>query len=97
MSANDRIKSREIERLWQAATDYEFQFISGSAIGLVTAGVIQGKPKCMAVAAWQSDIWDAYYAAKARVNAGDRGVRVNFEQFGTIPYTVPELKEEIFG
>ena len=82
---------RTIEKLWKAAHDYEFEQISGSAIGLVTMGVMQGKPKCLLVAEWQKSIWDLYYTRKALLDEN-----LDFSSCGPIPHKVPELMEELF-
>lgn len=82
-------KSR-IYALWQAAHDYEFAQISGSAIGLLAMGVMQGKPKCIAVQNWIKSIWVEYYTRKASGSFNN-----DFSGSGSCPYTVPELMEEL--
>jgi len=83
-------------RLWQAASKYEREFISGSAIGLVTLGVLTQKPKAIAIAMWQQSIWARYYAKKADL-AGSELVQdmLDFSECGAMPYTVPDLMEEV--
>ena len=88
-------QDRMISQLWQAAHDYEYSEISGSAIGLVTIGVLQSKPKCLAVAAWQKSIWSLYYQRKALYASNKTYPSMDFSSCGKIPYTVPELMEEI--
>lgn len=79
-----------ITELWQAAHDYEYAQISGSAIGLITMGVMQAKPKCLAVRAWIDAIWAEYYSRKS--NGSDN---FDFSSVGPCPYTVPELSAEL--
>lgn len=79
-----------VARLWQAAHDYECAQISGSAIGLLAMGVMTGKPKCLAVQAWIKSIWAEYYTRKAALTQD-----YDFSFAGQIPYTVPELMEEM--
>ena len=86
-----------IAALWQAAHDYEYEQISGSAIGLLTLGVLTGKPKATAVEMWIHSIWALYYKRKAAAT-GDAPVApamLDFSCSGPIPYTVPELMAEM--
>lgn len=87
-------KVLNVEALWQAAHNYEYAEISGSAIGLVTMGVMQAKPKCVAVQNWIKSIWQLYYERKATMNA-DISPNVDFSSCGPCPHTVPELMEEL--
>ena len=68
----------------------ESQAISATVAGLVTRGVIQSKPKCMAVQAWVDALWAEYYVRKA--SGSDD---MNFASVGAMPYTVPELAAEL--
>jgi hypothetical protein len=83
-----------VEALWRAADKYTASYISGVAIGLLTIGVIQGKPKALAVTRWSSSVWDDYYARKALVTA-DAPANLDFSALGPMPYTVPELRAEL--
>lgn len=83
-------ESLRIDSLWKAATTYEQQAISGSAIGLITLGVIQAKPKALAVQSWIQAIWTEYYARKA---SGSNDT--NYTIIGECPHTVPELMVEL--
>lgn len=80
-----------IARLWQAAHDLEYAAISGSAIGLITMGVLGGKPKCLAVQGWIKDIWTEYYARKAGTSTDCDFATVA----GLCPHSVPELMVEL--
>ena len=84
----------KIEALWSAANKYVASYISGVAIGILTVGVVQQKPKAIAVAAWSSAVWAEYYARKALVTA-DSAVDVDYTGFGPIPHSVPELQAEV--
>ena len=89
----ERFAVSEVARiagLWQAAHDYEYAQISGSAIGLVTLGVIQATPKCLAVQSWIKSIWTAYYLRKESGSTD-----ANFEMAGPCPHSVPELMAEL--
>lgn len=82
--------SARVARLWQAAHEYEYAEISGSAIGMLALGVSLAKPKCIAVQAWITSIWALYYARKA-----SGSVEIEFSVCGPMPHTVPELMDEI--
>ncbi len=87
-------KVSNVEALWQAAHDYEYSEISGSAIGLVTIGVLQSKPKCVAVQDWIKSIWTLYYQRKAAMGP-EFSPSLDFSSCGPCPHTVPELMEEL--
>lgn len=89
------VKEANIAALWQAAHDYEYAEISGSAIGALVLGVMQSKPKCSAVQAWIQSIWNLYYTRKPLVTHEASSVSFDFSSCGPIPYTVPELMSEI--
>lgn len=84
----------KIEALWNAADKYTSGYISGVAVGILTIGVMQEKPKALAISAWSSSIWAEYYARKALVTI-DSVDDHDFSSFGPIPYSVPELQAEI--
>lgn len=84
----------KIEALWAAADRYVTSYISGVAIGILTIGVIQSKPKAMAVTGWSSAIWAEYYARKALVTI-DSVDNLDYSTFGAMPYSVPEIQAEI--
>jgi hypothetical protein len=86
--------TEKVDALWNAADKYVAGYISGIAIGLLTLGVVQGKPKALAVTAWSSAVWDAYYTRKATVTATS-SVDLDFSTFGPMPHTVPELRTEL--
>ena len=89
-------KTNKIEQLWQAADAYVTGYISGVAIGILTLGVMQQKPKCLAVSAWSGQIWTEYYIRKSTITA-DSALDLDFSSFGPMPYTVPELQAETLG
>lgn len=84
------LEEERVGALWQAAHDLEYGSISGSAIGLITMGVLQGKPKCLAVQGWIKALWTEYYARKAGTSTD-----CNFSMLGACPYSVPELMVEL--
>lgn len=89
-----RLVAEKIEALWQAADRYTSSYISGVAIGILTIGVMQQKPKALAVSAWSSAVWAEYYARKALVTATSVDNH-DFSSFGPIPHSVPELQAEV--
>ena len=94
----DEVNAKDLaskyESLWKAANDYQSAQISGAAIGLLTIGVLMSKPKGSAVQAWIKSVWVEYYTRKAGVNL-QNNVNLDFTVCGNIPYTVPELMEEV--
>ena len=91
---SEEVIAEKIEQLWQAADKYSTGYISGVAIGILTIGVIQSKPKAIAVTAWSNGLWSEYYARKALITA-DSVLDLDFSGVGAMPYSVPELQEEI--
>jgi hypothetical protein len=89
-----KMVSFKVNQLWKAADSYVESYISGIAIGLLTIGVVQAKPKALAVVAWTSSIWDEYYTRKAVVTA-DSTLNLDFSSFGSIPHSIPELRTEL--
>lgn len=85
---------RKYDYLWKAANDFQSGQISGAAIGLLTIGVLAQKPKCTAVQAWIKSVWVEYYTRKAGVSL-QNNVNLDFSICGNVPYTVPELMEEV--
>ena len=83
-------EARRIANLWQAAHDLEYAAISGSAIGLITMGVMTGKPKCLAEQGWIKDLWTEYYTRKFGASSD-----CDFSSVGSCPHTVPELMAEL--
>jgi hypothetical protein len=86
--------SAKIDSLWRAADNYTSGFISGVAIGILTIGVLQQKPKALAVSAWSSQVWAEYYRRKAAITV-NYSPNLDFSTIGTMPYSVPELQAEI--
>lgn len=82
--------SKRIADLWQAAHDLEYNAISGSAVGLLAIGVMQGAPKCVAVQNWIKGIWALYYERKVNGDAS-----TDYSICGTCPHSVPELMAEL--
>ena len=89
----DEIASK-VDRLWSAADRYVTGSISGVAIGILAIGVMQGKPKALAISAWSGGVWADYYQRKAAVLAGE-DVDTDFGKHGPIPHSVPELQQEV--
>lgn len=81
-------------QLWAAADAYATGQISGVAIGILAIGVMQQKPKSLAISAWSKSLWDEYYIRKAGITATSV-LDLDFSRFGEMPYTVPELSAEV--
>ena len=60
----------------------------------MTIGVLQQKPKALAVSAWSQAVWTEYYIRKAAVTATSTDSH-DFTSFGPMPYGVPELQAEL--
>lgn len=84
-------EEERVAALWQAAHDYEYKEISGTGIGLLTIGVLQGLPKAVAVQGWSSRLWDLYYERRDVTLSSD----CDFSVIGPIPHTIPELRQEL--
>lgn len=91
----EQMKQDNIARLWQAAHDYEYAQINGTGVGLLTLGVLQQKPKALAVQAWCQLVWDLYYTRKAGVTYEPQTAVTDFTSCGEMPFTIPELREEL--
>lgn len=91
---NAKDLASKYDSLWKAANDFQSGQISGAAIGLLTIGVLAQKPKCTAVQEWIKSVWVEYYTRKAGVSL-QNNVNLDFSVCGNIPYTVPELMEEV--
>lgn len=89
-----KLIATKIDALWRAADAYTSSFISGVAIGILTIGVMQAKPKALSVSTWSSTVWDAYYERKALVTATSQD-DLDFSTAGPMPYSVPELRAEL--
>lgn len=85
-----------VDKLWKEATEYQESFISGAALSLLTLGVLQSKPKSLAIMGWIQDIWNNhYYVQKPLVT--ENYVAYDFTVCGEMPYSVPELSAEVLG
>jgi len=88
------IVGKKIADLWASADAYINSEINGVGLCLLSAGVQQQKPKALAVAAWCDSIWTEYYVRKALITV-ESSVSNDFSSFGSKPYTVLELREEV--
>lgn len=80
--------------LWQAAHAWEQKFISGVGLSILSLGVAKGKPKALAVANWSQDLWTLYYQRKVAISI-EAQPELDFTAAGDMPYSVPELSQEI--
>jgi hypothetical protein len=92
-----QLQAQNVQALWQAATDYQESFISGAAYGLLTMGVMQGKPKSLAVMAWINSVWALYYQRKPTVTYTWDQTLMDFSSCGDMPCSVPDLLSEVMG
>lgn len=81
---------QRIARLWQAAHDYEYAQISGTATVPLTVGVLQQLPKALAIKDWCRSIWNTYYTRRANGSTD-----YSFANCGLIPHSIPELLAEV--
>ena len=86
-----------VAALWQAAHDYEYAEISGTATGMLVRGVIRDLPKSMAIQAWILSIWALYYQRKPMVTHELSNDLLDFSSCGPIPHSIPELWDEVMG
>lgn len=89
------ITAHHIDLMWQAAHKYETDKLQGSAVGLVTIGIMMQKPKCTAVQNWVKSIWQLYYSRKASVSAVYQEALNDFSSCGPMPYSISELMIEL--
>lgn len=94
LEADEMRVAEKASRLWEAADAYEKQFISGVSVGLLTMGVMLQKPKAQAIAQWSGKHWEEYYKRKSRITA-DSAIDTDFSTSGQMPYSVPELRQEL--
>ena len=87
---DEALNQSRISTLWQSAHNYEYSFISGSAINIVFVGVSKKLPKAVAVSEWINSIWGEYYIRKADISNYD----LDFSKIGPCPFKVPELVAE---
>lgn len=93
LADSQRVQAK-VEALWAATDRYVTGYISGVAIGILTIGVLQQKPKALAVTSWSSAIWAEYYTRKSLITLTSQDNH-DFSSFGPMPYSVPELQEEV--
>jgi hypothetical protein len=91
------LQAQNLQALWQSATDHQEAQISGAAYGLVTLGVMQQKPRALAVMGWINAVWALYYARKPLVTHEWDSVLMDFSGCGPMPCSVPELKAEVMA
>ena len=93
-ATQDLQSSAKIDALWQATDTYIARYISGVAIGILTLGVAQMKPKALRVSEWTQAIWDEYYIRKSAITATSIDNH-DYSLFGPVPHDVRELKDEL--
>lgn len=96
MAAFPLILDIKYNALWRAAHEWEQKFISGVGLSILSLGVSREKPKALAVANWSQNLWGLYYQRKALINI-ETQPELDFTAAGEMPYSVPELSQEIFA
>lgn len=96
MAAFPQILEAKYNALWQAAHEWEQKYISGVGLSILSISVTQQKPKALAVANWSQNLWGLYYQRKAAINI-ETQPDIDFTAAGSMPFSVPELSEEIFA
>ena len=86
----------EVKRklLKEAASNYEANGFSNIGNSILTIGVIQSKPKALAVAAWAEALWTEYFRRAALISL-DTMPDLDFSSIGLVPYDILQLKEEL--
>lgn len=85
------------DNLWNAAHDYEYAQISGTAVGILALGVLAGRPKSLAIQSWIIGIWTLYYEKKSMITSTPDESLYDFSSCGPMPYSIPELMAEVLG
>lgn len=97
LAACPTVLAAKYQRLWEAASAWERRNISGVALSLLTLGVSQGKPKSLAIAAWSNNLWNGLYYPRRALISLDTEPDCDFSAAGDMPYSVPELSQEVWG
>ena len=92
--ADSKAIDAKYNALWSAADKYVAGYISGVAIGLLTVGLLQAKPKAQAVTSWSSSVWAEYYVRKSLITLTSDD-DLDFSALGPMPHSVPELQVEV--
>ena len=91
------IRASNVSALCQAAHDYEFSQINGSAVSLLAVGVQRQLPKSLEVMAWTQSIWKLYYDRKPTVTFTCDNALYDFSQCGSIPHSIPDMIAEVLA
>ena len=91
------VRDLNVASLWQAAHDYEYQQISGTATGLLAIGVLKQRPVALAIQNWVLSIWNLYYQRKASVTELSDPTLCDFSVCGPMPHSIPELMSDVLN
>ena len=86
---------QNVTELWQSAHEYESQYVTGVAIGLLTIGSLKGSPKAMAIQGWVKSLWTLYYQRKANVGVVLDPALLDFSSVGSPPFSMLQLQIEL--
>ena len=95
----DNIKYQKIERLWQAATDYEYSFVANGGYSALLEAKLAGSSKAASFGDWIKTIWTEYYARRDQVTASHSKEIIDLinEDFSTVGPPPYSIREVLFG
>jgi len=92
----------KIERLWQSAYDFNFQYFSGGAYAQILELKLAGVSRALDNQNWILTLWGDYYARKYQAAAAKTfteldAISEDFSNHGPPPWTVLEMLASIQG
>ena len=95
----NHFQAQKIERLWKAATDYEYSFVANGAYTALLEAKLSGDTKAIAFGDWIKSLWTEYYSRRDAVTATTNKLELDliseyFTIMGEPPYTIREI---LFG
>ena len=95
----DDFKYQKIERLWQAATDYEYCYIAYGGYTALLEAKLAGSSKATAFGEWIKQLWREYYARRDQVTASHSQEIIDLinEDFSTVGPPPYPIREVLFG
>jgi hypothetical protein len=90
------LKPIVIDKLWQSAYDYNFQFFSAGAFARILELKLAGSQKAIETDAWIMGLWSDYYTRKytainATTSAELNNIDLDFSNNGNPPWTILEM------
>ncbi len=95
----DDFKYQKIERLWQAATDYEYSHVANGGFSALLQLKLAGSSKAAAFGDWIKSIWTEYYARRDQVTSSHSKEIIDLinEDFSTVGPPPYPIREVLFG